>query len=104
VVYSFSVEAQNALGPGAFAQVSAVPNPIPPTRAKVELWGDSLSFQSNPSLKQILAAQNGVLPITTYGYPGTALCDFFSQIQTVTQGASANDVVVLEFAGDAMTP
>ncbi len=104
VVYSFSAEAQNALGPGAFAHVSARPNPTPPTSAKVELWGDSLSFQSNPYLKQILAAQNGVLPITTYGYPGTALCDWLSQIQTVTQGASANDVVVLEFAGDAMTP
>jgi len=64
------------------------------------MFGDSLSYQAGPYLKQDFN------PVTTSSflhlYPGTALCDWLWQIDDLTR-RTAPDVVVLQFFGNHVT-
>jgi hypothetical protein len=69
-------------------------------RQRVLFFGDSLSYQAGPFLKQDFN------PSTTTSYlhlfPGTALCDWLGQIDRL-KTRTAPDVVVLQFIGNHAT-
>ena len=69
-------------------------------RQKVLFFGDSLSYEAGPYLKQDFN------PSTTddalHLFPGTALCDWLGQIDKLTR-RTAPDVIVLQFIGNHLT-
>jgi lysophospholipase L1-like esterase len=69
-------------------------------RQKVLFFGDSLSYEAGPYLKQDFN------PSTTddalHLFPGTAMCDWLGQIDKLTR-RTAPDVVVLQFIGNHLT-
>jgi hypothetical protein len=79
------------------------PLPVPPG-AKVVLWGDSLSSESQqPFVDWLRARTGGKLDVTTRTFGGTATCDWLPEIATTT-ARERIAFAVLEFSGNALTP
>lgn len=70
-------------------------------RQKVLFFGDSLSYEAGPYLKQDFNKRT--TDDYLHLYPGTALCDWLGQIDDLTP-KTAPDVVVLQFIGNHRTP
>lgn len=83
--------------PGA---VSPIPKLYP---AQVALYGDSLSMQSQPYFKRLLAAAD--TSNTTYysSHGGTAICDWLAKMRKMAATLHVK-AVMLEFGGNAITP
>jgi hypothetical protein len=72
--------------------------------AHVELWGDSLAWESAAPFVARLHEVPGVsLDVTTHTFGGTATCDWLSDIRARTRHARMA-VAMLEFSGNALTP
>ncbi len=72
--------------------------------ARVELWGDSLAWESAvPFVARLHGRSGALLDVTTHTFGGTATCDWLADIH-----ARASDeriaVAMLEFSGNALTP
>jgi hypothetical protein len=83
--------------PGA---VGPIPKLYP---ARVALFGDSLSQQSEPYFKRLLAASD--TSNTTYysSLGGTAICDWLTRMRKMAVTLRV-EAVILEFSGNALTP
>jgi hypothetical protein len=89
----------------ATAAVVAVPAPQggPPLEdITVILYGDSLAWEAQEFFRDRLVAA-GVRDVRTETHGGTAICDWFDEMQR-DAAAVHPDVVVLEFSGNALTP
>jgi hypothetical protein len=103
--------------PTASPTPSPTPSPSPDFRAlfkppaqlplRVELWGDSISAQAAPDITFALDA-TGKAITTTHTYPGTAMCDWFSDMSSEINPANPSgfhpQVAIIQFSGDAFTP
>ena len=79
-----------------------VPAIAPATPLPVSLYGDSLAFQAQDSFKQALT-QAGSVSVQTFTFGGTAICDWFTQMQTDAE-TRRPEAVVVEFSGNTFTP
>jgi hypothetical protein len=83
--------------------VDAAPIRVEPG-ARVELWGDSLAWESAAPFVARLREVPGVsLDITTHTFGGTATCDWLSDIRARARHGHIA-VAMLEFSGNALTP
>jgi hypothetical protein len=86
----------------AKAATTSAPAQAPLTKPLVILYGDSLAWEAEDSFVGAFAGRPGVQVLTrTYG--GTAICDWFDEMESdaVTYAPGA---VVLEFSGNNLTP
>jgi hypothetical protein len=89
------------------ATVSGPATTPPATPLRVELWGDSLSWQSTSYWTPLMTAgHHATVKARVFG--GTALCDWLGDMQSELNPANRNgfhpQVVVLQFSGNAFTP
>jgi hypothetical protein len=91
--------------PGRARATASVPAPSTPTaiglsKPLVILYGDSLAWEAEDAFVDAFAGLPYVQVLTrTYG--GTAICDWFDEMQA--DAALAPGAVVLEFSGNALT-
>jgi hypothetical protein len=72
--------------------------------ARVELWGDSLAWESAAPFVARLHEVPGVsLAVTPHTFGGTATCDWLSDIRARARHGHIA-VAMLEFSGNALTP
>src|SRR5262245_9027478 len=99
--------ARTATAATAAPAAPAAPALAPPAAPRLEdvtviLYGDSLAWGSKDFFRdRLLAAGVGDVRAETYG--GTAICDWFDEMQRDATEVRP-DVVVLEFSGNALTP
>src|SRR5438270_13427366 len=87
----------------ALAVAPAVRASAPPkatAQPKVVLFGDSLAWEAQDYFR-FFAGTHG-LDARTYVAGGTAVCDFFPEMQA--EAATHPDVVVVAFSGNSITP
>ena len=85
-----------------FAAPAAAPAVAPLAKPLVILYGDSLAWEAEDAFVAAFAGRPDVQVLTrTYG--GTAICDWFDEMQA-DAAALAPGAVVLEFTGNTFTP
>lgn len=81
-----------------------VPTPKPPLRA--EMWGDSIGMQSAPYVNYFLGL-SGKAVGRNHTFPGTAMCDWFSDIRSELNPANRSgfhpQAIVMVFRGVGYT-
>lgn len=79
--------------------------PAKPAPLRVEYWGDSIGTQAGPYFNYWLGL-SGKAVGRTHTFPGTALCDWFKDINTEISSPTGwhPQAVVIEFTGVAVTP
>jgi len=88
----------------AVASTPAIAPVVPPATLQVAEFGDSISSQANPYLKDALSAATSTkINIVTNAFLGTATCDWFSTMQNVADTYHPQ-VVIIEFLGNTFTP
>lgn len=84
---------------------SAHREPAPPLR--VELWGDSMGMQSAPAFSFLLGLSGNAVT-ANHTFPGTAICDWLSDIRSELDPANPNgfhpQAAVFVFSGVSYTP
>ncbi len=84
---------------------SAHREPAPPLR--VELWGDSMGMQSAPAFS-LLMGLSGNAVTENHTFPGTAICDWLTDIRSELDPANPNgfhpQAAVFVFSGVSYTP
>ena len=91
-----------AAAPSATLSAPSAPVVAPLAKPLVILYGDSLAWEAEDSFVGAFAGRPGVQVLTrTYG--GTAICDWFDEMEA-DAATYAPGAVVLEFSGNALTP
>ena len=84
---------------------SAHREPAPPLR--VELWGDSMGMQSAPAFSFLLGLSGNAVT-ANHTFPGTAICDWLSDIRSEVDPSNPNgfhpQAAVFVFSGVSYTP
>ncbi len=84
---------------------SAHREPAPPLR--VELWGDSMGMQSAPAFSFLLGLSGNAVT-ANHTFPGTAICDWLSDIRSEVDPANPAgfhpQAAVFVFSGVSYTP
>jgi hypothetical protein len=84
---------------------SASREPAPPLR--VELWGDSMGMQSAPAFSFLLGLSGNAVT-ANHTFPGTAICDWLSDIRSEVDPANPAgfhpQAAVFVFSGVSYTP
>jgi hypothetical protein len=75
---------------------------VPPSEARIVLYGDSLASEAEPHFRDALAAA-GVADVKLSTFGGTAICDWLDDMR-VDAATIQPTAVVVEFSGNAITP
>jgi hypothetical protein len=93
-----------ALAAVGLVSACTVPAPKPPLR--VEVWGDSIGMQSAPYVNFFLGL-SGKAVGRNHTFPGTAMCDWFSDIRSELNPANRSgfhpQAIVMVFTGVGYT-
>ncbi len=74
----------------------------PPLAPKILVYGDSLIAEAQFRIESSIHFADPTAEVTLRSFGGTALCDWLPQMRS--DAVLRPDVVVIEFAGNAMTP
>jgi hypothetical protein len=69
---------------------------------RVDLFGDSLGYQAEPYLRELLAETHDYYTLSGHTYGGTATCDWLSKMTTAATHRPL--VAILVFSGNALSP
>lgn len=75
---------------------------VPPSEARIVLYGDSLASEAESHFRDALAAA-GVADVKLATFGGTAICDWLDEMRADAATIRPTAVVV-EFSGNAITP